>query len=135
MQDNGQEDELDGSSKDKVLKKLKRELEVEDLRQRVEAEPKISQNKLDKLRAIKLKINDARKQNLAAVIEEDRRNSNAGYLQHLKKKDDEVWKQSREQELEFKGIKNNKDLDRPAYRHKDEKVHDKELSENGKLSS
>lgn len=67
------------------------------------------------------------------MIEEDRRNSNAGYVQHLKKKEDEQWKQKKEQELEFKGIKNNKDLDKPAYKHKEEKIIDKEVSEAGKI--
>lgn len=91
---------------DEIVKKLRNEVELHNEDESLLGKRKIRKDKLDKLRAIKLKINDARKKNLKAVIDEDRKNSNVGYINHLKKKEDEEWKKKRDEELEFKGLKN-----------------------------
>lgn len=77
----------------------------------------MSNPRIAKMRALKLKMNRARKLNLKAVIEEDRKNNNPNYLKSLKMKRKAEYQKKREEELNFKGIKNKASayLDKPAF--------------------
>lgn len=69
-----------------------------------------------------MKMNEARKGNLQAVIQEDRKNNNPNYnkSQKLSKRDELI--KAKTEELEFKGIKKDQGyLDKPAIAAKDGK--------------
>lgn len=99
----------DPEQDDLVIKKLKTEVETNDL-----SKTSIPESKLNRLFDLKLKMNEARKKNLKAVVEENRLNNNPRYLKSLKHSELDEKQKEKERELEFKGLKNKDYLDKPA---------------------
>lgn len=66
-------------------------------------------------------MNQAKKMNLKAVIEEDRRNNNPNYVKSLKMKKKAEYMKKKEEDLDFKGIRNKDFLDKPAFSSKNSK--------------
>ena len=124
----GESDEGDGNQTEEqrdenraqnlILRQLQKEVEEHeeeaDEDESILKKRSLPSDKMAKLRALKLRMNEARKKNLKAVIEENRKNTNAKYANYLKNKEKSKYHEKKQEELEYKGLKDKSYLDRPA---------------------